>query len=127
MFEFLKFSITCITLRTFILKKYYLLLPSYFFKSSSISFGWSRSRVVRKVSLNYRKSGAVMVGSRHPPRNLVDRIVGEKGLAGRNEGTAATGYAGVAIKRRGLGFWRPSRRPSDGKLNETPIKGLNPV
>lgn len=108
-------------------KKIHLLLPSYFFKSSSISFGWSRSRVVRKVSLNYRKSGAVMVGSRHPPRNLVDRIVGEKGLAGRNEGTAATGYAGVAIKRRGLGFWRPSRRPSDGKLNETPIKGLNPV
>lgn len=72
-----------------------------------------------------------MVGSRHPPRNLVDRIVGEKGLAGRNEGTAATGYAGVAIKRPwGLGFWRPSprlRRSSDGKLNETPIKGLNPV
>lgn len=40
-----------------------------------------------------------MVASRRlPPRNLVDRIVGEKGLAGRDERTAA-GYAGVAIKR----------------------------
>lgn len=42
-----------------------------------------------------------MAGSRHPPRNLVDRIVGEKGLAGAKRKDGRHRICGCRDKKTG--------------------------